>query len=69
MLHLKKAFASSQKLQITSNDPDTGRIFSPPFQSEVQSKQVINPELLNALEHDVKHILLFATLIKFSSKS
>ena len=32
------------------------------FQSEVHSKRVISPELLNAHAHDAKHVLLFATL-------
>ena len=33
------------------------------------SKQVINPELLNALAHDAKHVLSFATLRKYRDPS
>ena len=37
--------------------------------SEVYSKQVINPELLNALAHDAKHVLSFAMLRKYRDPS
>ena len=72
-----------KNFKLLQNDPDTGRIFSqPPFISfkrdknignflvrEVYSKQVINPELLNALSNDAKHVLSFATLRKYRDPS
>ena len=56
--------------KLLQNDPDSGRIFSqPPLISEVYSNQVINPELLNALAHDAKHVLTFAALRKYRDPS
>ena len=71
-----------KNFKLLQNDPDTGRIFSqPPLISLKRDKnignflvrsvfqQVINPELLNALTHDTKHILSFATLRKYRDPS
>ena len=63
---------------LLQTDPDTGRIFSqPPLISFKRDKNRSNflvrrafqtsdqPELLNALAHDAKHVLSFATLLKY----
>ena len=65
-----------KNFKLLQNDADTGRIFSQPplisfkrdknignfLGTEVHSKRVISPELLNAHAHDAKHVLSFVTL-------
>ena len=71
-----------KNFKLLQNDPDTGRIFSqPPLISLKRDKnignvlvrsvfkQVIFPELLNALAHGAKHVLSFATLRKYRDPS
>ena len=64
-----------KNFKLLQNDPDTGRIFSqPPLISFKREKNignflVINPELLNALAHDAKHVLSFATSRKYRDPS
>ena len=70
----KKTFASSKKLEITLNFPDTGEIFSQsPLISFKRDKNIGNFLVRSvfqtsdqtALAHDAKHVLSFATLRKY----
>ena len=71
-----------KNFKLLQNDSDTGRIFSqPPLISFKRDKNIgnflvrsvfqtmINPELLNALAHDAKHVLSFAMLRKYRDPS